>query len=152
LSFSSQAWQSYVYLIPGGLGYGGMLTITLVALIAAIDHEHQAVITSASYAFRSTGSTIGITVGSAVFQNWLRRSLLQAFDNLPQKDELARRIRDDFHEIARLPSAMLRQTALDCYMGAFRATFLTALSITVLAGCTSLFMREHKLHSNLARK
>jgi MFS family permease len=152
LSFSSHAWESYVYLIPGGLGYGGMLTITLVALIAAIDHEHQAVITSASYAFRSTGSTIGITVGSAVFQNWLRRLLIQAFDKLPQKDDLARRIRDDFHEIARLRSPILRQTALDCYMGAFRATFLTALGIAVLAGCTSLFMKEHKLHSNLARK
>ncbi len=47
LNFSSSAWQTYVYLIPGGFGYGGMLTITLVALIAAVDHEHQAVITSA---------------------------------------------------------------------------------------------------------
>ncbi len=151
LNFSSSAWQTYVYLIPGGFGYGGMLTITLVALIAAVDHEHQAVITSASYAFRSTGSTVGVTIGSAVFQNWLRRSLMQAFDNVPHKDRLVKRIRDDYHEIARLYSPALRQKALDCYMEAFRATFITALAITMLAGLTSLFMKEHKLHTNLAR-
>lgn len=152
LSFSSRAWQTYVYLIPSGLGYGSMLTITLVALIAAVDHKHQAVITSASYAFRSSGSTVGVTIGSAVFQNWLRRSLMQAFDKMPHAGQIGRRIRADYHEIARLHSPILRQKALDCYMGAFRATFLTALGITVLAGLTSLFMKEHKLHSNLARK
>ena len=152
LDFFSPAWQTYVYLIPAGIGYGAMLTITLVALIAAVDHEDQAVITSASYAFRSTGSTVGITIGSAVFQNWLRWSLSQAFNMLPQKDQLVRRIRDDYHEIARLPSPALRQKALDCYMGAFRATFLTAWAICLLAGLTSLFMKEHKLHTNLARK
>ena len=152
LNFSSQAWQTYVYLIPGGFGYGGMLTITLVALIAAVDHKDQAVVTSASYAFRSTGSTVGVTVGSAVFQNWLRRLLIQAFHDVPHRDRILRQIRDDYHEIVKLHSPVLRQKAHDCYMGAFRATFLTALGITVLAGLTSLFMKEHKLHTNLARK
>lgn len=151
LNFSAPDWQTYVYLVPGGFGYGGMLTITLVALIAAVDHKHQAVITSASYAFRSVGSTVGVTIGSAVFQNWLYRSLMQAFDKVPHKDRLVRRIRDDYHEIARLYSSTLRQKALACYMEAFRATFLTALAITILAGLTSLFMKEHKLHTNLAR-
>ncbi|KAF7511206.1 hypothetical protein GJ744_005103 [Endocarpon pusillum] len=151
LNFSAPDWQTYVYPVPGGFGYGSMLTITLVALIAAVDHKHQAVITSASYAFRSIGSTVGVTIGSAVFQNWLYRSLMQAFDKVPHKDRLVRRIRDDYHEITRLYSSTLRQKALACYMEAFRATFLTALAITILAGLTSLFMKEHKLHTNLAR-
>ncbi|KAL8723512.1 MAG: hypothetical protein Q9225_000245, partial [Loekoesia sp. 1 TL-2023] len=51
--------------LPQSVGYSSMLTITLLALIAAVAHIHQAVITSASYAFRSTGSTIGITIASA---------------------------------------------------------------------------------------
>ena len=151
LNLSSPTWQTYVFLIPGGFGYGGMLTITLVALIAAVDHRYQAIITSASYAFRSTGSTVGVTIGSAVFQNYLRRSLSEALRNIPHKGRLVRQIRDDYHEIAKLHSPTLRQKALDCYMGAFRATFLTALALTLLAGLTSLFMREHKLHTNLAR-
>jgi MFS family permease len=152
LSFSSQAWQTFVYLVPSGFGYGGMLTITLVALIAAVDHQDQAVITSASYAFRSTGSTVGVTIGSAVFQNYLSRSLMQAFQGVPHKASIVRRIRDDYHEIVNLHPSGLRQKALDCYIESFRATFLTALAIIIVAGLTSLFMKEHKLHTNLARK
>lgn len=152
LNFSSQAWQTFVYLIPSGFGYGAMLTTTLVALIAAVDHQDQAVITSASYAFRSTGSTVGVTIGSAVFQNYLSRSLMQAFQGVPHKASIVRRIRDDYHEIANLHSSGLRQKALDCYIESFRATFLTALAITIMANLTSLFMKEHKLHTNLARK
>lgn len=152
LNFSSYPWQTYTYLIPVGFGYGGLLTVTLVALIAAVEHQHQAVVTSASYAFRSTGSTVGITIGSAVFQNWLSRSLMQAFHEMPHQGGIVQRIRNDYHEIAKLSSPLLRQKALDCYMGAFRATFLTALGLAVLAGLTSLFMEEHKLHANLARK
>merc|ERR1712093_239022 len=56
----------YIYQFLIGLGYGGMLTVTLLAVISAVDHEHQAVITSATYAFRSTGSSIGVTIASAV--------------------------------------------------------------------------------------
>ena len=48
-----------------------MLTIMLLAMIAVVDHKEHALVTSASYTFRSTGSTIGITVASAVFQNVL---------------------------------------------------------------------------------
>lgn len=152
LGFSSPSWQTYVYMIPGGFGYGCMLTITLVALIAAVDHQHQAVVTSASYAFRSTGSTIGVTIGSAVFQNWLCRSLMQAFHKTPHQRQIVQKIREDYHEIVKLSSPLMRHKAMDCYMGAFRATFLTALGLSVLAGITSLFIKEHKLHSNLARK
>jgi MFS family permease len=152
LSFSSQPWQSYTYLIPGGFGYGGMLTITLVALIAAVDHKDQAVVTSASYAFRSTGSTVGVTIGSAVFQNWLSRSLMQVFHKFPDKDRIIKGIRDDYGAIWDLQSPFLQQKAVACYEGAFTATFLTAFAISVLAGVTNLFMKEHKLHSNLARK
>lgn len=73
----------YIYLLMSGTAHGSMLTITLISLIAAVDHKYQAVITSASYAFRSTGSTIGITLASAVFQNILKMSLESKFGDLP---------------------------------------------------------------------
>jgi MFS family permease len=151
LDFSSPAWQTFVFLVPIGWGIGSMLVITLVALVAAVDHKDQAVITSASYAFRSTGSTIGITLGSVVFQNWLNRSLMQILSQLPEKELVVKAIRDDYHQIAALPTA-LQQEATDCYMGAFRATFVTALCLLVLAGLVSLWMKEHKLHDTLARE
>jgi predicted MFS family arabinose efflux permease len=61
LDLDSPEWPAWIYLFLTGAGYGGMLTVTLLACISAVDHEHQAVISSATYAFRSTGSTIGVT-------------------------------------------------------------------------------------------
>ena len=93
----------FIYLFLNGTGYGSLLTITLISLIAAVDHKYQAVITSASYAFRSTGSTIGITIASAVFQNLLKKGLYARFDDRPGAADEIRRIRDNVNEVHHLP-------------------------------------------------
>jgi predicted MFS family arabinose efflux permease len=142
---------SLIYLLLSGIGYGGMLTVTLLAFIAAVDHEHQAVVTSASYAFRSTGSTIGITIASAVFQNVLKSQLWGAFGNEDGAAELIGRLRDSIDEIKNLPPEW-KDAALECYMTAFRGVWGTALGFAVLGGLVSLGMKEHFLHTNLARK
>jgi hypothetical protein len=128
-----------------------MLTITLVALISAVEHKDQAVITSASYAFRSTGSTIGITVCSAVFQNILKSELWDKFGDRDDASKIIRRIRDNFDEIKNLPPNW-RQGVEHIYMDSLRGAFLTVLGLCVLAALASLAMREHTLHNNLARK
>ena len=149
-TLTSPAWQPFVYFFLAGIGYGGMLTITLLALIAAVDHKHQAVITSASYAFRSTGSTIGITIASAVFQNMLKTELWGRFGDRKDAAKVIGKVRDSFDEIKHLPPDWKRGV-MDVYMDALRGVFLTTLGIAVLGAIVSLFMREHKLHSNLAR-
>ncbi|KAI9814978.1 MAG: hypothetical protein M1826_002110 [Phylliscum demangeonii] len=134
-----------------GLGYGGMLTITLLALISAVDHVHQAVVTSASYAFRATGATLGITLASSVFQNVLRTRLWDRFGDRPGAAERIARIRDSLDEIQRLPDswqAGVRQS----YMDALTGVFLTSLALAVVGAVISLFMREHTLHRTLARR
>ena len=150
-TLTSPGWQPFVYLLLAGVGYGGMLTVTLLALIAAVDHKHQAVITSASYAFRSTGSTIGITIASAVFQNILKMELWSRFGDRKDAAMVIGRIRDSFDEIKHLPPEW-KGGVQDVYMDALRAVFLTTLGIGILGAIVSLFMREHILHSNLARK
>ncbi|DAA79163.1 TPA_exp: putative MFS drug transporter [Trichophyton benhamiae CBS 112371] len=151
VNLATPAVPPFVYLFISGLGYGGMLTSTLVAIIAAVDHEHQAVVTSASYAFRSTGSSIGISVASAVFQNLLRSGLWSRLGHLGDAEKIIRKITERFGEIRNLPpdiAAIVR----DCYMGSLRAAFLTALGLAAMGALASLAMREHKLHMNLARK
>lgn len=130
-----------------------MLTITLLALIAAVSHPNQAVITSASYAFRSTGSTIGIAIASAVFQNTLILKLNSRFSGLPESREhnYVEKLRDSLDEIRKLPPG-LQANAMDCYMDALKGVFFTSLGIGILGAAVSLAMREHVLHSNLARK
>lgn len=144
-------WATYLYMVPEGLGYGAMLTITLVAMISAVDHKDQAVITAASYAFRSTGSTIGITIASAVFQNILSSQLQGTYGNQHGSAKIIKRIRNDLGELNRLPKGWDREQLLDFYMEALRAAFIAGLGLATLAGVTSLFMREHVLHKNLAR-
>lgn len=150
-SLTTPAWQPFLYVFIYGVGYGGALTVTLVALISAVDHKFQAVVTSASYAFRSTGSSIGITIASAVFQNVLKTGLWSRFGDRDDAARLIPKIRGSLDEIQHLPSDW-RRGALDAYMDSLRGVFLTTLLISVFGALASLAMQEHKLHANLARK
>lgn len=141
----------FLYFFLTGLGYSGMLTVTLLALIAAVDHSHQAVITSASYAFRSTGSTIGITIASSVFQNIVKTQLWSRFGDRKDAATIIPRVRDSLDEIQNLPPSW-KEGVKGVYMDALRGVFLTLLGIGVLAASVSMLMREHKLHRNLARR
>ncbi|TKA79273.1 hypothetical protein B0A49_03690 [Cryomyces minteri] len=150
-NLTTPAWPPFIYFFLGGVGYGGILTVTLLALISAVEHRHQAVITSASYAFRSTGSTIGITVASAVFQNILKAELWSRFGDQPEASHVIGRIRDSIDEVKHLPPGW-RDGVLETYMDALRGVWLTLFGLALLGGLVSLAMREHVLHNNLARK
>ncbi|KAF2136336.1 uncharacterized protein K452DRAFT_353979 [Aplosporella prunicola CBS 121167] len=143
-------WPPFIYFFFVGIGYGGMLTATLLALISAVDHIHQAVVTSASYAFRSTGSTIGITVASAVFQNILKHQLWGRFAGREGAAEIIARVRDSIGAVQRLPPEW-KEGVLESYMWALKGVWSTTLAIGVLGAVCSLAMREHTLHKNLAR-
>jgi MFS family permease len=151
LDLNTPEWPELIYVFFIGAGYGGMLTVCLLAVISAVSHDQHSVITSATYAFRSTGSTIGITIGSAVFQNILKMGLWDRFGSAPGAADTIGRIRDSLDELKHLPDGW-RDGVLEIYMHALRGVFLTALGVAVLALVTSCFMRQHVLHSTLARK
>ena len=144
-------WEPFLVFFFAGIGYAGMLTITLLALISAVAHDNQAVITSASYAFRSTGSAIGIAVVSAVFQNVLKEQLRRRIGDWEGAEKIIPRVRDSLEEIKKLPLEW-RLAVTDAYMDALRAVFVTCLGLGVVGFICSLWMKEHKLHSNLQRK
>ncbi|KAK3299420.1 major facilitator superfamily domain-containing protein [Chaetomium fimeti] len=144
-------WVPFVAMALLGVGYGGMLTVTLLACIAAVDHTHQAVITSSTYLFRSVGATLGITVASAVYQNILRARLWERFGDLPGAAEEIERIRDDLSELTRLPAGW-DDGVIKSFMEAFRGVWVVALALTVAALISISLMKQHKLHANLARQ
>ncbi|KAI5304362.1 hypothetical protein KEM56_006570 [Ascosphaera pollenicola] len=144
-------WEHFTVTALLGIGYGGMLTVTLVALVAAVDHELQAIVTSASYAFRSTGSCIGITVASSIFQNLLKQGLWSRLGSLPDAADIIGRLRDSIDELGHLP-AQLQAAAVESYISALRGVFMTTLGIALLALISVLLMGEHKLHNNMSRK
>lgn len=141
----------FIYLAMTGISYGSMLTITFISLIAAVDHKYQAVITSASYAFRSTGSSIGITIASAVFQNVLKERLYTRFGDRPGAAEEISRIRDSVDEVKRLPKGW-HDGVIESYVEALRGVWVVVLGFAMLTTIVSVFVREHVLHKTLERK
>ena len=150
LDGSSPAWQPFAVFSLAGMGYGALITITLLALISAVEHEQQAVITSATYAFRSTGSTIGISISSAAFANVLKQQLWARIGDEKEAADWIARIRDDLDVLKQMP-AELHAKALQAALEALRGVWWTILGLCLLAALSSLFMRENILHKNLER-
>lgn len=150
-TLTTPAWEPVLAFLMAGIGYSGMLTTTLLAFISAVDHKDQAVVTSASYAFRSTGSAIGITIASAVFQNILKIRLWAEFGNREGAADVIGRLRDSLDEIKTLPVEW-RGEVREVYMEALRGVFLTTLGISITGGLVSLAMKENVLHKTLQRK
>ncbi|QIX02314.1 hypothetical protein AMS68_007831 [Peltaster fructicola] len=140
----------FIFLLMSGIAYGSMLTITLISLIAAVDHKHQAVITSASYAFRSTGSTIGIAISSAVLQNLLKQGLWSRFGSEPDAAERISKIRNSVDEIHRLPESW-HDGVIEAYVNALRGVWVVVLGFAIIAAIASFCIRQQKLYSNLER-
>lgn len=147
----SPMWLTSIAFFFVGAGYGGLLTTTLLACIAAVDHSQQAVITSATYLARSLGGTVGVTIGSAVYQNILKARLWDRFGDLPGAAEEIKRIRDDLNELKHLPEGW-HDGVISSFMEAFRGVWLTLLGISILALICVSLMRQHTLHSTLERR
>ncbi|OAA68724.1 major facilitator superfamily transporter multidrug resistance [Niveomyces insectorum RCEF 264] len=146
----SPAWAPFGTFFLLGFGYGGILTVTLLACIAAVAQTRQAVITSATYAFRSVGGTLGLTVASAVYQNILRARLWARFGHLPDAAAEIGRICDDLDELRRLPPGW-HDGVMQSFMDAFRGVWTTGLLLAV-AGLVSLcLLKQHTLHATLSR-
>ena len=151
LRLDTSPWYPFMCLGVFGLGFGGVLVSSLVALVSAVEQEDQAVVTSAAFAFRSTGSAIGLTVASSTFQNLLRLRLHGHIGNIADAEGVISRVRDNFDEVNHLDAA-IRGRVRESYMEAVRGVFLTICGFSVLAALTSLFIKQHILHTNLARR
>lgn len=150
LDENSPQWPLMIAFFLLGSGHGAMLTITLLACLAAVDHSDQATITSATYAFRSVGATVGVTVASTIYQNVLKLQLWDRFGDFPGAAEEISRIRDDLDELKHLPDGWY-DGVIASFMEAFRSVWFTALGLTLFALVSVSFMKQHKLHSTLSR-
>lgn len=177
INLRQSAGPVFVYMFMAGFGYGGLLTTNLgkfsafslysyfislqsiavlkivaVAVISAVPHDQQAVITSGTYLFRSTGSTIGITLASAVFQNLLRSSLYSHFPptQYPGSPGVIDRIVDSLDQINNLPPGW-KDGVMSSYVTAMRAVFAVNTGIAVIGTGMGFGVREYVLHKTLTR-
>ncbi|KAG7665995.1 uncharacterized protein J8A68_000425 [[Candida] subhashii] len=151
---SIPTWQQLLLLLPSGLGYSCLLTITLLALIAAVPMKYQACTTSIQYTFRATGSTLGVSIASAIFQNVLLIRLTKSINDLVSDQKQASKIIEkalaNTNYIRDAPK-YVRGAIRESYADGCRGAFIFALVTVVLGYVSSLFMREHKLHTSMNR-
>ncbi|KAK9430315.1 major facilitator superfamily domain-containing protein [Lipomyces doorenjongii] len=138
------------YLLVPGIGFGSLLTSTLIALIASVPHEFQAVTTSIQYGFRATGSTIGVSVASAIFQNVLASRLFTRITG-PGSEEIIARVLDSVEEVEFLAEEY-KPLVISSYLDACRGVFIFAAVLGFLNIVSCAFMREHTLHTTINRR
>ncbi|CAH0017249.1 unnamed protein product [Clonostachys rhizophaga] len=148
---NTPAWITGIAFFLVGSGYASMLTCTLLACIASVDHSQQAVVTSATYLARSLGSTIGVTLASSVYQSILKSSLWATFGQEPDAAEKINRIRNNLNSLKDLPEGW-HDGVIACFMQAFQGVWITFLVLATGALVSILFLKHHTLHSTLERR
>ncbi|KAK9463215.1 major facilitator superfamily-domain-containing protein [Lipomyces oligophaga] len=137
---------SFLLFIPG-FGAGLYYTITLVGLIAAIPHEVQAVCTAVVYGFRTIGATVGVATAAAIYQNVLAARLEQRITG-PGSQDIIDRVQDDIDQIRLIPEAY-QPIVISCFLDAFHIVMYCSTFLSLCAGISSMFMKEHVLHKSV---
>lgn len=154
LDEKASLWLQYTILIPQGLGYSSALTITLLALIASVPLKYQACTTSIQYTFRATGSTIGVSLASAIFEKVLRDRLRLSIhsiisDNI-EAEKIIRKALETTSYVNHAPE-LVQNAIKQSYNQGCMAAFVFGSVTMALGYISSLFMREHVLHKTIDR-
>lgn len=143
-------WMPEMYLFANGLGFGGTLTVLLLALLSAVERDMQAVTTAVMYAFRAVGATLGVTISGALFREVLATKVLSG---LPVNSSSG-----DVEEVLRLCNLQnpgrerCPPWLMQAYMDALHAVFLLALGFGVGGLVCGMFTRNFKLRTALEGK
>ncbi|EJD00248.1 uncharacterized protein FOMMEDRAFT_112623 [Fomitiporia mediterranea MF3/22] len=128
------------------LGNGSGVTTTLIAIISNAEQEDQAIATAISYLFRSMGSVLGISVGSTLVQNTLRKYLRERLIGQVgiNVEDIVEHARSSLDSLASLPPTV-QKIVRESYAEATRAAFLFSVLLAGLALLSSFFIREKSL-------
>lgn len=153
----TSSFFQYIELFIPGAGYAASLTVTLLALIAAVPHDQQAATTSIQYAFRATGSTIGVAASSFIFQKYLLISLTAKLFSVPSdytKEEILEIIQKAFNssEYSFKAPEIFRDAIRASYDVSTHKALLFSFITCMIAWVVGLFMKEHHLHTTIHRK
>ncbi|EEU33349.1 uncharacterized protein NECHADRAFT_55464 [Fusarium vanettenii 77-13-4] len=134
-----------VGLVMAAFGIGSGITTTLVGLLSNAATEDTAVAVACSYLFRSLGSSIGISVTSAVQQQVIR-SLLEASlgGDHDGASEIEKKVRQSLNYINELPPDIADLVRSLYRIGTLSATVPTAAFLAA-AFLASLWIKDKAL-------
>ncbi|KAK9467262.1 major facilitator superfamily domain-containing protein [Lipomyces arxii] len=142
-SLTTPKWEQILYIMIAGLGFGGLLNCTLIAMVASVPPELQAVTTAIQYGFRGTGSTVGVAIASAIFENVLGKKL-DVYIVGNDKADIISRVTNSIEEIGLIPTEY-KADVVQAYLDAFHGVFSFAIFLAAMVIGTCAMMREHVL-------
>lgn len=146
--------RQFLLIVPAGFSYSIILTTTLLALISAVPSQFQAGITSILYTFRATGSTLGVSMASAIFHQVLQTVLNEEIPKYIQDDSMAKTIiRNALESTSYVNDApeFIQSTLRNCYDTACKGALSFAFICMSLGVLSSLFMKENSLSKSINR-
>ncbi|KAL8946219.1 MAG: hypothetical protein Q9222_007359 [Ikaeria aurantiellina] len=148
LNLQTPLWLPMAYVGFVGLASGGMLIVTLLALLSSVAASEQAVITSLSYVFRATGSVAGLAVASAIYQQVLDQRLWSQLGRLKNASKVIHNIRDNLDYVKQL-APPLQRVIRESYMLSLKATFSSTVGLAFVALVAGLLIKEYELPSTI---
>ncbi|KAI0901483.1 MFS general substrate transporter [Annulohypoxylon nitens] len=149
VAFTGALVKSTVGVIVGlcisAFGGGISVTSTLIAIIANAAPDDTAVAIACSYLFRSLGTTLGISISTAVLQQVLRTGLAAS---LGDDDDRARQIEEGVRQSLDYIKKLEPEVAnlvRECYAVAVQWAYLPVAFFAFGALLSSVWVREKKL-------
>ena len=149
-------WRQYILLAVPGFGVSILITVTLLAMIAAVPHKHQAATTSLSYAFRTTGCIIGASLAGAIFQNTLKKNVTTAVMKFLGDEHSKKELNLVIEKALRSSDwvnngspEFVHEALLKCYENACGQTFRFCLLCFLLTVISCSFITEINLPTTL---
>ncbi|WWD10048.1 hypothetical protein V865_008181 [Kwoniella europaea PYCC6329] len=142
----SPDWLTWLAQAPGGFGYAGVLTTSLVALMTHItrrDRSETAVATSMSYLFRTVGQVLGVAISAAIVQFVVQRDLERNIKG-PDASEIIYQIRHSTSSIPQLSPAN-RDIAVGAYEHGLHLVFIFNLVVSVLTVLALAIVHEEEM-------
>lgn len=150
--------EQYLLNVIPEMSYSSLLTVTLLALIAAVPLDFQSSVTSIQYAFRGIGSVLGTSLGSQIFTLVLSHQMVAKLTLSKPADvserQLAKVINRALHNSQYIRSgapqwgvnAMIESYGIGCWY-----SYVFATSVSVLCLVSVAMIKEYKLYSTVKR-
>ncbi|WWC89954.1 uncharacterized protein L201_004883 [Kwoniella dendrophila CBS 6074] len=146
---NSPNWLTWFAQAPGGFGYAGVLTTSLVALMTHVirrDRSETAVATSMSYLFRTVGQVLGVAISAAIVQSVVQKDLEKNIVG-PGAHDIIYQIRHSTSSIPKL-SPEYRSIAISAYEHGLHSVFIFNFIVSVLTVLFLSMVEEEEMTTN----
>lgn len=112
--------------------------------VSNVAQDQQAVTTACSYLFRTLGAVVGVSLGAAILQQFLRIYIRQTLGDHGDIESILQNVRESLDYLDTLDPAV-REVVRACYGSAMRVTFVVNLCLAMVSVLTSWLVNDKDL-------